>query len=91
MLHLDHVSGAGLYCSWRDMMYRCLPKGSQSFSFPSCWMPKLQGSTEHKDIKEAGMKQEENHSSSKVKITHSEPPLYRRHLITKWDFEVGGG
>ena len=58
---------------------------------PSSWMPKLQRSTEHKDIKEAGMKQEENHSSSKVNITHSEPPLYRRHLITKWDFEVGGG
>ena len=54
-------------------------------------MPKLQGSTEREDINEAGMKQEENHSSSKVKITHSEPPLYRRHLITKWDFEVGGG
>lgn len=36
------------------------------------------------------MKQGENHSFSKVKITHREPPLYRRHLITKQSFEVGG-
>lgn len=43
LLHLDHVSGVGLYWSWRDMMDGCLPTGSQSFSFPSCWMPKLQG------------------------------------------------
>lgn len=36
------------------------------------------------------MKQGGNHSFSKVKITHGDPPLYRRYLITKRAFEVGG-
>lgn len=41
LLHRDQVSGEGSYWSCRDMIYGCLPTDSQSFSFPSCWIPKL--------------------------------------------------
>lgn len=73
------------------MMYGCLPTGSQSFSFPSCWMPKLREGTKHKSMKDGGMIQGGNHGFSKVKRTHLGPLWYGMHVFTKWDSEVGEG
>lgn len=59
--------------------------------FPIMLDAEAAGRYKAQNIKETGRKQGESHSFSKVRTTHREQLLYRRHPSTKWECEVGEG